>query len=63
MAEYSGFFNAELVNGEYDRTYLAETFAKYFSLFVANGVFPNPSDGIQVFENTTPDMNVLVLPG
>ena len=63
MAEYSGFFNAELVNGEYDRTYLAETFAKYFSLFVANGVFPNPSDGIQVFENTTPDMNVLVHPG
>jgi len=63
MAESSGFFNAELVNGQYDREYLAEAFAKYFSLFIANGVFPNPSDGLQVFENTTADMNVLMHPG
>lgn len=63
MAESSGFFNAELVNGKYDREYLAKHFAKYFSLFIANGVFPNPSDGLQVFENTTADMNVLMHPG
>lgn len=63
MAESSGFFNAELVNGQYDREYLAEAFAKYFSLFIANGVFPNPSDGLQVFKNTTADMNVLMHPG
>lgn len=63
MAESSGFFNAELVNGKYDREYLAKHFAKYFSLFIANGVFPNPSDGLQLFENTTADMNVLMHPG
>lgn len=63
MTESSGFFNAELVNDTYDREYLAEHFAKYFSLFIANGVFPNPSDGLQVFENVDPDMNVLMHPG
>ena len=32
MAEQSGFFDAHLVNGEYDRVYLVEHFAKYFSI-------------------------------
>lgn len=42
--EKSGFFNS--VNK--DRTYLAEDFAKYFSLVVANGVFPQSADWLKV---------------
>lgn len=47
MAEKCGFFNSN--NG--DRKYKAEFFAEYFSSFVANGVFPNPSTGCQVMSN------------
>ncbi|MGL4818668.1 MAG: hypothetical protein ACRC5C_01645, partial [Bacilli bacterium] len=53
----SGFFNS--VNG--DRRYNAEEFARYFSLFVGNGVFPNPSTGLQVIANN--NMTVTVKPG
>ncbi|HBE9404966.1 TPA: hypothetical protein KNH94_000159 [Clostridioides difficile] len=48
MAEESSFFNAEIVNGVPDREYLAERFARYFSSFIKNGVFPNPSTNLQV---------------
>ena len=34
MAERSGFFDAHFVNGEYDRVYLSEHFAKYFANFI-----------------------------
>ena len=47
MAITSGFFNS--VNG--DRRYKADFFAEYFSSFIANGVFPNPSTGMQVIAN------------
>lgn len=64
MAEKSWFFNAEQIGeDEYDRTYLAEDFAKYFSMFIANGVFPNPSTGLQVVAADTPDMTVTLKPG
>lgn len=46
MAIQSGFFNS--VNG--DRRYDAKWFAQYFASFIANGVFPNPSTGLQVVE-------------
>ena len=46
--EKSSFFNSEIVNGEYDRVYLAEDYANYFSSFIGNGVFPNPYDGLRV---------------
>lgn len=46
--EKSSFFNAELVDGEYDRVYLAEDYARYFSSFIGNGVFPNPSTNLKV---------------
>lgn len=59
--EKSGFFNAELdQEGNYDREYLAEDFADYFSQFISNGVFPNPSTGLQVVESRTPDMSVVL---
>ena len=41
-------FNAVLVDDEYDRAYKAEDWAWYFATFIANGVFPKPSDGLQV---------------
>lgn len=49
MAERYGFFNAvETSSGTYDRTYNAEDFASYFSKFISNGVFVNPTDGLKV---------------
>jgi hypothetical protein len=55
--EKSGFFNSS--NG--DRKYNAEFFAEYFSNFIGNGVFPNPSTGLQVTSNN--DMTVTVKAG
>lgn len=46
MAIRSGFFNSE--GG--DRRYDARWFAEYFASFIGNGVFPNPSSNLQVFE-------------
>jgi hypothetical protein len=57
MAIRSGFFNS--VNG--DRRYLAYNFAEYFASFIANGVFPNPSTGLQVYEKE--NMTITVKPG
>lgn len=41
-------FNAIKVDGEFDRAYKAEDWAWYFATFLASGVFPKPSDGLQV---------------
>lgn len=57
MAVRSSFFNS--VNG--DRRYLANNFAEYFASFIANGIFPNPSNTLQVYEKT--NMIVTVKPG
>jgi hypothetical protein len=47
--EKSSFFNAVLdQSGNPDRIYLAEDFAQFFSTFIGNGVFPNPSTQCQV---------------
>lgn len=49
MAEKYGFFNAvETSIGVYDRTYNAEDFASYFSKFISDGVFADPTDGLKV---------------
>ncbi len=42
--ERSSFFNAELVDEKYDRTYNAEDFARYFASFIGSGIFPNPTN-------------------
>ena len=63
MAEQSGFFDAHLVNGEYDRIYLAEHFAKYFASFIGNGIFGGKSNELMVRERETPNMGVKVLSG
>lgn len=48
MAEKSSFFNAVINGGIPDRSYKAEEFARFFSSFISNGVFPNPSTNLQV---------------
>ena len=44
MAERSGFFNARLQDGAYDRTYQAEDFADCLSLFIPNGIYVEDSE-------------------
>lgn len=63
MAEQSGFFNANVVNGNYDREYLAEDFAKYFASFVGNGIFGGKSNELLVVQSTDTGMKVDVSPG
>lgn len=45
--EKSSFFNS--VGG--DRKYKAGDFAEYFSSFIGNGIFPNPSTNLQLIAN------------
>lgn len=52
MEKY-GFFNAvATANGKYDRSYLAEDFAGYFSSFIVNGVFKELGDKLEVIVNS-----------
>lgn len=44
MAERSGFFNARLQDGAYDRPYQAEDFADCLSLFIPNGIYVEDSE-------------------
>lgn len=60
----SGFFNSEIIDYDaegmpiFDRAEEASFFAKYFSQFISNGVFPNPSTNMQVL--ATQDMNIKI---
>lgn len=60
----SGFFNSEIIGYDaenmpvFDRAEDASFFAKYFSQFISNGVFPNPSTNMQVL--ATEEMKVKV---
>lgn len=63
MAETSGFFNANLVDGQYDRVYLADDFAACFDSFVGNGIFEKNSQDLQVLAKTSPAMQVEVQKG
>lgn len=55
--EKSLVFNS--ING--DRRYKAEDFREYFASFIGNGVFPNPSNQLQVLSNN--DMTISVTGG
>lgn len=49
MQEFSFPFDAiEDEQGEFDRVYSAKDFATYFKQFISNGVYPNPSNGLEV---------------
>lgn len=61
--ERSGFFDAHVVGNEYDRVYLAESFAKYFASFIGNGVFGARSTELQVRASEDGGMSVYVKPG
>ncbi|WP_055069434.1 hypothetical protein [Clostridium massiliamazoniense] len=60
MAQESSFFNAELINGSYDRVYNAENWAAYFASFLSNGIaytaqntlLVEASNGMEVLVNT-----------
>lgn len=59
MAQTSGFFNAKLDSqGKFDRVYLAEQFAAYFSNFIGNGVFAHLLNKFVVTANTGFSVNV-----
>ncbi|SCL88052.1 hypothetical protein [Sporanaerobacter sp. PP17-6a] len=45
-----------------DRKYKAEDFRDYFASFVANGVFPSPSDGLQAIANSS-GMSIIIKQG
>lgn len=62
MAENCGFFDAHIQNDEYDRVYFAESFAKYFSNFIGNGIFSPSLDSthLKVVENPEQGMSILV---
>jgi hypothetical protein len=51
MAEQSGFFNAMNQSGIYDRVYDSSDFANYFSKFISDGVFINPTNQLKVVES------------
>ena len=63
MAQESGFFNAKVIAGEFDRVYLAETFARYFASFIGNGVFAGISSALQVTQTTTASFDIMVQTG
>lgn len=43
---------------EHDRVYKAEDWAWYFATFIANGIFPKPSDGLQVIAHNGMELKV-----
>lgn len=43
---------------EHDRVYKAEDWAWYFATFIANGIFPKPSDGMQVIAHNGMEIRV-----
>ena len=63
----SGFFNSNIIGYDdngipiFDKAQDAEFFAKFFSSFLSNGVYPNPSNNMMVVESD--GMNVNVNPG
>lgn len=63
MAEQSFPFDSEIVNGAPDRAYMSEIFRKYFKSFIGNGIFPNPSEQLQVLARSPEMMQVEVKVG
>lgn len=61
MADYLPFNSILDGEGHPDRAVKAEDWAWYFSTFIGNGVFPNPTDGLQVLADE--GMNVIVKAG
>lgn len=60
MAEKSGFFNARLVSGEYDRKYSANDYCDNLAVVIGNGVLRSIADDLRV---TSSGMYVTVAAG
>lgn len=63
MAEWSGFFDAHKVGDSWDRTYLAEDFAKFFAPLIGNGIFAGNSNELQIFQAVPAGMSVVLSSG
>lgn len=63
MAERSFPFDAELVDGKYDRVYMSEIFRKYFFSFVSNGVFAGKGNNLMVTSRLPEVMQVVIKSG
>lgn len=61
--EKCGFFDAHVIGKEYDRVYLADSFASYFASFIGNGVFGGDSGELQVKASPDGGMYIIVQPG
>lgn len=61
LSEKSFPFDSEEINGEWDREYVADDFARYFRSFISSGVFMRTSSNLQVIANG--DMTVTLKPG
>lgn len=61
--ERSGFFDANVVDGSYDRAYNAKSFADYFASFIGNGIFVKSSSELQVVESSPQAMQIMVRKG
>lgn len=58
MANYLPFNSILDGEGQPDRAVKAEDWAWYFSTFIGNGVFPKPTDGLQVVADSAMDVMV-----
>ena len=63
MPETSGFFNAQLVEGEPDRAYEATDFANYYANLIGNGVFANPSNQLKAVSNEFDGLSIRLTAG
>lgn len=61
ISEKSFPFDAKEIYGVYDRTYLADDFARYFRAFISSGIFLKEASNLQVIANG--DMTVTLKPG
>jgi len=61
VSEKSFPFDAKIINGQYDRTYLADDFARFFRAFISSGVFMGTQTNLQVVTNG--DMTVTIKKG
>ncbi len=53
-----GFFNANLVEGEYDRKYTADQLAEFFASLIGNGVTAAIEDAFKVIPDSGMNINV-----
>lgn len=51
MAQKSGFFNAIMVDGQYDRKYNAEDYSENLAVVISNGVLRSENDDLKVTSN------------